>query len=298
MTFNSLFNPEALLTETPMEFPSVRLCEPFSLVFSFMASFRLSAYTKLAQEDPESELDDSSLPFDPPHRNGVSWNAPTWRLLALCSLTFNALCVMSFGFWILGIGRSHPSPLPDGQLFYSPANDVLEKIPIVFQSADPGISETKYQGSPSSELDALWEDLYGFGISKITAKEQSQMVNSTEKILVGGTPKYIVQLAVFHQLHCINMLRMKLSPDYYTGHGLMDNDHLSHCIDSLRQAVSCSADVTPLVWQWSEPHNRYMGRLNVVHSCRNFEAVQDWARLRAVIFEEGLNVTYRVPSEN
>ncbi|KAH8804045.1 hypothetical protein DL96DRAFT_1475324, partial [Flagelloscypha sp. PMI_526] len=174
----------------------------------------------------------------------------------------------------------------------APANGVLEKTPIVFQSAIAGRSETKYQAPPSPELDALWEDLYGFGISKITANERSQMINKTDRILIGDKPEYVVQLAVFHQLHCINMLRMKLSSEYYEGNGLMDDDHLSHCIDTLRQAVSCNADVTPFVWRWSEAHNQYMGRLDVVHSCRNFEAIKDWARPRAVVVE--LNKTHRV----
>ncbi|KAH8831410.1 hypothetical protein DL96DRAFT_1705846 [Flagelloscypha sp. PMI_526] len=275
-----------------------------------MPSFGSSAYTKLAQEDPESERDESYLDLSRPtqirlRKSLHRWNSssPTcnklsWRSLALISLLVNVLCGVSFAFWIQGVGRSYASPFPEGQLFYSPANNVLEKTATVFESAIPGRSETKYQGLPSYELDTLWEDLYGFGISKITPQEQSRMINKTEKILVGDKPEYIVQLAVFHQLHCINMLRMKLSPEYYNGNGLMDDDHLSHCIDSLRQAISCNVDVTPFVWKWSEPHSRYMGRLNVVHSCRNFEAVREWARPRAVTLEEGLNMTYRVLPED
>lgn len=60
------------------------------------------------------------------------------------------------------------------------------------------------------------------------------------------------------------------------GHG--DFDHLGHCIDSLRETLTCSADVTPLVWIWDEQDRRSMPRLDVVHTCRNFGKIQDWAR--------------------
>ncbi|KAH8822805.1 hypothetical protein DL96DRAFT_316715 [Flagelloscypha sp. PMI_526] len=259
-----------------------------------MFSTSHSDYRRLSEfQDDSSESEEFEYPHRRHHVRGATKLTLfpfSWRFLALCAWGINILLLSAIAMLLLNL-RNTNSPFPEGQLFYSPANDALDKIPTVFQAAIPGRSETKYQARPSPELDDLWEDLYGFGISKITVEERKQMINKTEKILAGNTPEFVVQLAVFHQLHCINMLRMKLFPDYYMDKGLMDDEHLSHCIDSLRQAVSCSADVTPLVWKWNEARNAYMGRLDVVHSCRDFEKVQDWARPRAVAH---LNKTFRV----
>jgi hypothetical protein len=40
----------------------------------------------------------------------------------------------------------------------------------------------------------------------------------------------------------------------------------------------CSADVTPLVWTWDEEAQRSFPRSDTLHSCRNFEKIQEWAK--------------------
>ena len=49
--------------------------------------------------------------------------------------------------------------------------------------------------------------------------------------------------------------------------------HLDHCIDSLRQSLQCSSDISPYVWQWSEEDGAVMGYADIIHTCRDFEAV-------------------------
>jgi len=40
----------------------------------------------------------------------------------------------------------------------------------------------------------------------------------------------------------------------------------------------CSADVTPMVWTWDEEAQRSFPRSDTLHSCRNFEKIQEWAK--------------------
>lgn len=64
------------------------------------------------------------------------------------------------------------------------------------------------------------------------------------------------------------------------GHGLghnFDEGHMDHCIDTIRQSLMCHADITPLVFQWSDAHNSIRMHGNVVHSCRNFDLIKNWA---------------------
>jgi hypothetical protein len=58
--------------------------------------------------------------------------------------------------------------------------------------------------------------------------------------------------------------------------------HISHCIDLIRQSLMCHSDVTPLVFQWSEAEQKHEPMPNIYHTCRNFEAIQEWAKERAV----------------
>ena len=49
---------------------------------------------------------------------------------------------------------------------------------------------------------------------------------------------------------------------------------------SLTLVPRCSADVSVNVWQWSEHYQAVAGRVNVAHSCRNFNKIKDWVRER------------------
>lgn len=84
-------------------------------------------------------------------------------------------------------------------------------------------------------------------------------------------------VSVFHQLHCVNMLRLNMYPEEF--HWTMPGQspehirkHRDHCIDYLRQAVMCSADVT--FEPWGEVGVNGMG---AIHQCRDFQKIFTWA---------------------
>jgi len=39
----------------------------------------------------------------------------------------------------------------------------------------------------------------------------------------------------------------------------------------------CNADVTPLTWLWDEERRQTTAKATVVHSCRRFDKIQEWA---------------------
>jgi len=52
---------------------------------------------------------------------------------------------------------------------------------------------------------------------------------------------------------------------------------LDHCIESLRQSITCSSDVTANGFDWF-PQTHYMRpRLDTVHKCRNFSRIKEFA---------------------
>ncbi|CEL09746.1 hypothetical protein ASPCAL12876 [Aspergillus calidoustus] len=141
---------------------------------------------------------------------------------------------------------------------------------------------TPYMGPPTDAYDEAWEDLYNYGIIKIPQSDAGQLVNHTLP-LASEPGQYVVELDVFHQPHCLHYLHKKA-----WGHdmGLSTSDpdevtkfwqHLDHCSESLRQSLMCSSDVSTIHWVWSEEHHRWQADGRVVHTCRDFEAIREWA---------------------
>ncbi|KAH7884211.1 hypothetical protein F5I97DRAFT_1813616, partial [Phlebopus sp. FC_14] len=149
-----------------------------------------------------------------------------------------------------------------------------------------------YNDKPSPALDEAWEALYQRGIMQVPKPQADLFTNKTARI-PDNEDNYIFSFDVFHQLHCLNMIRQALHPEYYDeayyankgSHnplgivvkGHEDFDHLGHCIDSLRESLTCSADITPTVWAWDEKEQRTMARLDVMHTCRNYKKILIWA---------------------
>src|ERR1700761_3474783 len=84
-----------------------------------------------------------------------------------------------------------------------------------------------------------------------------------------------------------DMLRKHLDFDYYYPDGNIPYfymDHLYHCVDSLRQALQCHSDVTPIRYDFNEQLFMEYPIFDQPHTCRNFRAIDEWARERAVKF--------------
>ncbi|KAF7196920.1 hypothetical protein HII31_01838 [Pseudocercospora fuligena] len=131
--------------------------------------------------------------------------------------------------------------------------------------------------------DQLTENLDNTSI--ITKSEAQGLQIPT--MAIPGTDHYLVELSVFHDLHCVNELRKMLYPERY---GLLENFKLpdgsvnrtsfgyKHW-DALRQTLVCNADVSPLSFHVNVPFNRGIyPRLATAHSCRDFSLVQEWAK--------------------
>jgi hypothetical protein len=116
-----------------------------------------------------------------------------------------------------------------------------------------------------------------------------------------GVEGYRVGLEVFHQLHCVNLLRQVTYKDYYmevgngnfaggqeelqmhTGNRLPKTpfsqaDRSSdHCLEILRLNLQCNADVGLFTFYMLEGDPLPWPELNSWHTCRNFDKVRDWA---------------------
>ncbi|KAF9269955.1 hypothetical protein L218DRAFT_4111 [Marasmius fiardii PR-910] len=207
------------------------------------------------------------------------------RVLIFCSVFLNVfLCAQ----WL---SRGKPGiPLTStARKLYSPAEDAVEYVILKFHSAF-GTDIPIYDQEPSEEVDAAWQDLYEYAYNKIPREQAALIPNRTYPVL-GQEDHYMIALDVFHQLHCLNEMRKAMYPEYYplTPEGI-HTPHMRHCISSLRQSLMCSADVTPIVWQWSERSKAAKERNDVVHTCRNFDKIKEWAHQHLLDHQQDMSV--------
>ncbi|KAE8444189.1 hypothetical protein EG329_000786 [Mollisiaceae sp. DMI_Dod_QoI] len=184
---------------------------------------------------------------------------------------------------------TRPSTLEHVQKFsaYSPAAKAVEYQRVKFNA-------TMGEGSPyvgkGPEVDEAWHAIsYDIGDQVITDQELD-IIGMPKTHLRAKHPKtgvegYRVGLEVFHQLHCINLLRQVTYKDYYVelGNGNFASGdeelqmHTDHCLEILRMNVQCNADVGVFTFYLLEGDPLPWPELNSWHQCRNFNAVRDWA---------------------
>ena len=84
------------------------------------------------------------------------------------------------------------------------------------------------------------------------------------------------------------MIRRKLFSEYDYEPNLKDSpntldfEHLDHCVDSIRQSLMCTADISVIPFQWIEEKKQLAARATIPHVCRDFQQIQEWAKTRAV----------------
>jgi hypothetical protein len=142
----------------------------------------------------------------------------------------------------------------------------------------------------------------------MSKQSNDRLLNKTMRTPVEGyQDTYMATLDVFHQLHCLNLIRKAFYPKRYNT-SLFDEDgetlvyvrwiHLDHCIDTIRQSLMCSADVAVIGYEWFEREKMTRGRFNAVHKCRDWSRIREWAednwvpfpRHHAHVIEETLKV--------
>ena len=121
-----------------------------------------------------------------------------------------------------------------------------------------------------------------------------------------GVEGYRVGIEVFHQLHCINLLRQVTYKKHYVEFGngdLREGDEklqmhtgmiailcylgikltqLDHCLEVLRLNAQCNADIGLFTFYMEEGDPLPWPELNSWHQCRNFDKVRDWATENSV----------------
>lgn len=70
-----------------------------------------------------------------------------------------------------------------------------------------------------------------------------------------------------------------MHPSVYPNMTQMDqwDIHRDHCLDSIRQSLMCSADVSTVFYQWDPKQGFTLPDVRVTHTCRKWHDVRRWA---------------------
>ncbi|KAI1294308.1 hypothetical protein F5Y03DRAFT_373352 [Xylaria venustula] len=199
-------------------------------------------------------VDNSDLSQEMPHTSEkyvITRNGMTSAHWFISFLLISLLTTLPIGLLSFKLGASTQEARGKQLDWFSPPGDV----DAVFRY------QKKFTMHPDNETNALWDSVFPRGRGFIQHPVISPDVHC---------------LAVFHQLHCIDIIRNGywaamdgIEPSHHA-----EPAHLRHCFDYLRQSAMCSADTN------LEPVIEGRGGVNGFGSdrkCRNFERVSAWA---------------------
>ena len=149
-----------------------------------------------------------------------------------------------------------------------------------------------YVGNDFASADAAWEALLQpmhLRVSTSELQEQDQGLTSVD-LPNGGQ---LAWLGVFHELHCVKVLRKMNYREHYHGNLTAEKledlqAHVDHCIDQLREASMCRADtqsLTTFMWEKGYP-KPLLSTYRPKHTCIKWDTLINSVRPRVVLVDE------------
>ncbi|OAA72655.1 hypothetical protein LEL_08439 [Akanthomyces lecanii RCEF 1005] len=162
----------------------------------------------------------------------------------------------------------------------TPLWDLVEYETVVFLDNIHELSP--FQGPPDDVKDEIWDKLYrNTSTTVIDSKRAKRLPNST-MVAPGTQGDGIVSLE--------NALRKSLYPERFPDYSVFfpngtRNQNISihharasdHCVDRIRQATMCDANIGASFWRWNEHLGKWGINMRTTQTCRNFEKMRLWA---------------------
>jgi hypothetical protein len=207
-------------------------------------------------------------------RTSMAKKFPTWIVHILFIVIYSAMYVV----FIARQTAQHTTSL-------HPINDL--KIKVVASPYDD-FEKSPYAGPPSPSVDSAWHHLLEYTTIRVTAEELLRSNQSSVALPGGG---YMAWLGVFHELHCIKMVRQWAYRDHYhpniTAEEIEEwSIHADHCLDILRSAALCHADTTLTTFGWANKSKPMLNTRPINHKCIDWNGVRSSVKDRIVGREE------------
>ncbi|KAK3934703.1 hypothetical protein QBC46DRAFT_223217, partial [Diplogelasinospora grovesii] len=195
----------------------------------------------------------------------------------------------------------------------SPVLNALE-IPLITKIMNGSlISSSVWRALPSPEVDLAW--------SRISTRSPIA-ISRSDLLKLGKDPAdaarfspsfgfkegedYIAKVDVFHQIHCLNMLRMNLDQNYDYYHSKNERSvggegfgelHVTHCLQTLLENLMCTGNVDVYTHTWVDAQKLPYAEFGIQKKCRDFDAILAWQEEHSVSMERVLNAEDLGPPE-
>ncbi|XMA08224.1 hypothetical protein WAI453_001015 [Rhynchosporium graminicola] len=256
----------------------------------------------------EKDICPSPLLISRPRSSHSYFNLLPWVLCAALSVALITMSITHHKF-------RHQNTYETGfDTELGPANSVLGLTKVKFYGGvqiDPNgtyylssnPAEPNYVGPSSPELDETWDRMLlhqrYLGLTPEEVSRTDFKVDEKDWIF----DLYWVSPNTFHSLHCLDYMRRSLDREYYTDikelpprpFRMTHRMHLDHCIEALRQTLTCSLDMTPVPRPWIPQAGIYHADIDQWHTCRDYSSVRSWMdwRNRDEKDADFINVTHR-----
>ncbi|KAG1823594.1 uncharacterized protein BJ212DRAFT_1262039 [Suillus subaureus] len=184
-------------------------------------------------------------------------NNLTRRSSEILRVFWHGALVISILLNILTMLRLQPPSVDDGQYTYI-GEDHPTELPLRLDTVALTFNSSEHYGTSDIMAWSDWKSLDHF------PRGQGFVRLGPNGRLFG--------VSMFHQIHCLQMIRLALING--------PNGHSGHCLNILRQAILCNSDITldPL---FTDPDGSMTATdgLGVTHFCR------DWSQVYAYVIE-------------
>ncbi|KAK3689471.1 hypothetical protein B0T22DRAFT_440950 [Podospora appendiculata] len=212
---------------------------------------------------------------------------------------------MSLIPWTLFLGLSHwvlhqyqrrgPTNPIFPQMLYSPAQNALEYEVRKFRLGLDG-DTTEFQGQPSPELDKNWSNLYDSkrignqsdptrdGGQAAKQRRSFSLMTSSDDISLNWTYSTSFTALTWFDRPCIPSITNR-TPPVLTLERRTNSSAMTMLITVLTpsgKSLMCNADISVLMWRWNKKQKKNMEMGTILHTCRRFDKIQEWARKHAV----------------
>ncbi|KAH6949452.1 hypothetical protein DER45DRAFT_495151 [Fusarium avenaceum] len=240
-----------------------------------------------------------------PLKQRRSWRSRAWAAFNILLFT-TSLCLFMAPYF--GVSLTSDMDHIRKTSFYSP---VLDSINFELKSTEVegGLFEAKNPSrwrnslKPDPAVDEAWEDLENIRVFPISESEVRRLGKDPELVVKFppeyglGDNAYMGQIDMFHQIHCLNLLRHLAWAEYHRN-GTAKKPfsdlhwiHVSHCTDILMQNLMCNGNLDIITFNWVETQTNPFPDFGVKHQCRDFDAIYEWQDKHSVPKEWGRNVT-------
>ncbi|KAI1263400.1 hypothetical protein F5Y18DRAFT_127469 [Xylariaceae sp. FL1019] len=171
-------------------------------------------------------------------------------------------------------------PVEEG-LIYSPARSAVSYEIRKTDNSAP----SPFKLGPSLEAEAAWQQILIHN-NLVVSESDLRKVNRTSVELY-GQPGYLSFLDFTHQFHCLNHIRQNAYPDYYQLSPNYADEHLSHCMEAIRQILMCHGDISVHTFEHDSTTGKPKFSPTVERECRKYEPLAEWARDHEPIMGHG-----------